>query len=72
MVERIATRLHGEREELGTNMEEFSTGLFQWSLNEPQLVDSIRGMGSCVENCTHALKTLVRGSLHLHEPRPYM
>ena len=53
-------RLHSERAELVSNMEELSTELMRWGMNEPQLVDAIRGMGACVENCTGSLKTLVR------------
>lgn len=41
-------------------MEELSTDLMRWGMNEPQLVDAIRGMGTCVENCTESLKNLVR------------
>lgn len=59
VVERVEARLHTEREELVENMEEFSSALVQWSLNEPPLVDPIRGMGTCVDNCSTALQTLV-------------
>ena len=42
-------RLHSERV---SNMEELSTELMRFGMNEPQLVDAITGMGACVENCT--------------------
>lgn len=61
MAEKIASRLHTEREELGSNMEELSTALFQWGMIEPQMVDPIRTMATCVENCTSSVKTLVSG-----------
>ena len=60
MAEKVATRLHTEREELASNQEELSATLAHWAMNEPQLVDPIRCMGTCVENCTTALSTLVR------------
>ena len=60
MAEKVATRLHTEREELASNQEELSATLAHWAMSEPQLVDPIRCMGTCVENCTTALSTLVR------------
>lgn len=49
-----------ERGELSANLEELNTALQLWSLNEPQIVGPLKGMGSCVENCNTALKALVR------------
>lgn len=58
IVERIAIRLHTERDELVSNMEEMSTEFAGWGLNEPHLVTPIRALGTCVENCTSSLVTL--------------
>ncbi len=60
VIERVAARMHGEREELASDMGEFSSTMTQWSMGEPQLVDPIRGMGTSVENCASALMILVR------------
>lgn len=59
VIERVAARMHGEREELASDLGEFASTMIQWSMSEPQLVDPIRSMGTCVENCATALKTLV-------------
>lgn len=59
LLEKIESRLHTEREELVSNLEELSSTLFQWGINEPQLVDTIRCAGTCVENCASYEKTLV-------------
>ena len=58
-IEKVATRLHSEREELASHMEDQSTAISQWALNERQLVDPIRDMATCIENCTSSLRTLV-------------
>lgn len=60
-IEKVATRLHSEREELASHMENQSSTIAQWALNERQLVDPIRDTATCIENCTSSLRTLVCG-----------
>lgn len=59
VMERIGNRLHGEREELSESLEDFSTAVFQWSMLEPQMTQPLQKLGSCVESCNLALKSLV-------------
>ncbi len=61
MVERIATRIHTERDELAADLDDFGAAVKQWSLNESDLVAPIQQMGTCLDNCSIATNQLVGG-----------
>ena len=58
-MERIGTRIHSEREDLVSAKEDMSSAMIHWAALEPQLERAVRKFGSCIENCTTALKSLV-------------
>ena len=60
LVERVAARLHTEREELAHDMDNFYAAILQWSLNEPDIIGPIQQTAACVDKCSTALKLLVR------------
>ena len=59
VVERVATRIHTETDELAADVEDFGAAIKQWSLNESELVSPIQQMGTCLDNCSMALRQLV-------------
>ena len=63
-MERIVTRLHQEREELVKTMEEFSLATERWSyVEQQQLSQCIKKLGSCMENCATAVTSLVSNQM---------
>ena len=58
-MERIASRLHNERESLHEVQEDLSVSVFQWAANENALTQTLQKLASCVEKCNTALKDLV-------------
>lgn len=58
-MERVATRLHTDREELANAMEDFSSAMVQWASHEPNLAQPLQKVGTCVEACGTATKALV-------------
>ncbi len=59
-IERVATRLHTDRDELSNYMEDFSSAMIQWATHEPHLAHPLQKVGTCIEACGSATKTLVR------------
>ena len=59
LMERIVTRLHGERETLQLAHEDFSVSLFHWAANEQVLTQPLQKLANCVDKCSHVLKRLV-------------
>ena len=60
VMERIVARLHGERETLQLANDDFSVSLFHWAANEKIMTQPLQKLASCVEKCSHLLKSLVR------------
>ena len=58
-VERVATRLHTDREDLANTMEDFSSAMIKWASHEPHLAQPLQKFGMCVEANGKAIKTLV-------------
>ena len=63
VMERIAVRLHSERETLQLAHDDFSVSLFHWAGSERAMTQPLQKLASCVEKCSHALKGLVRQSV---------
>ena len=58
-MERVATRLHTDREDVANAMEDFSSAMVQWASHEPNMAQSLQKVGTCVEACGTAVKELV-------------
>ena len=59
LLDRIAARLHGERETLQLACDDFSVSLFHWAANEQVMTQPLQKLASCVEKCSHLIKQLV-------------
>ena len=69
-MERIAARLHNERETLHAAQDDFSVSVFHWAANEQVLTQPLQKLASSVEECNKALKDLVCIKVYLTSPEP--
>lgn len=58
-MERVATRLHSERETLTVTMEDFSSAFFEWAILEGQMQQPLQRVANCSNHCSSAVKKLV-------------
>ena len=65
VMERIASRLHSEREVLSVAMDDVSTAYFNWALAENSLQQPLQRVSSCLGHCNSALKKLVSQNLDI-------